>query len=55
MRPLTGGSGGAVLVTLAAALLVSGLLFGGVLATWNLALLWGEVARVTLLFYLSPV
>ena len=41
-------AGGAVLV-------VSGVLFGGVLATWNLALLWGEVARVTLLFYLSPV
>lgn len=37
------------------ALLISGLMFDGVLATWNLALLWGEVARVTLLFYLSPV
>ena len=38
-----------------AALLISGLLFGGVLATWNLVLLWVEVARVTLLFYRSPV
>lgn len=38
-----------------AAALFSGVVFGFALAAWNLALLWGLVARVTLLFYLSPV
>jgi drug/metabolite transporter (DMT)-like permease len=35
--------------------LFSAVVFGFALAAWNLALLWGLVARVTLLFYLSPV
>lgn len=38
-----------------AAILFSAVVFGFALAAWNLALLWGLVARVTLLFYLSPV
>lgn len=38
-----------------AALVFSAVVFGFALAAWNLALLWGTVARVTLLFYLSPV
>ena len=36
-------------------LLAAGGLFGAALVTWNLALLLGEVVRVTLLFYLAPV
>jgi len=36
-------------------LLAGGGLFGAALVTWNLALLLGEVVRVTLLFYLAPV
>jgi len=36
-------------------MLFSAVVFGFALAAWNLALLWGLVARVTLLFYLSPV
>ena len=38
-----------------AALLFSAVIFGFALAAWNLALLWGLIARVTLLFYLSPI
>lgn len=38
-----------------AAMLFSAVVFGFALAAWNLALLWGLVARVTLLFYLAPV
>ncbi len=38
-----------------AAILFSAIVFGFALAAWNLALLWGLVARVTLLFYLSPI
>ena len=37
------------------AILFSAVVFGFALAAWNLALLWGLVARVTLLFYLSPI
>jgi drug/metabolite transporter (DMT)-like permease len=36
-------------------LLGAGSLFGAALVSWNLALLLGEVVRVTLLFYLAPV
>ena len=36
-------------------LLGAGGLFGAALVSWNLALLLGEVVRVTLLFYLAPV
>lgn len=36
-------------------LLGAGGLFGGALVSWNLALMLGEVVRVTLLFYLAPV
>jgi drug/metabolite transporter (DMT)-like permease len=36
-------------------LLGAGALFGGALVSWNLALIQGEVVRVTLLFYLAPV
>jgi drug/metabolite transporter (DMT)-like permease len=36
-------------------LLGSGGLFGAALVSWNLALILGEVVRVTLLFYLAPV
>ena len=36
-------------------LLAAGGLFGGALVAWNLALILGEVVRVTLLFYLAPV
>jgi drug/metabolite transporter (DMT)-like permease len=36
-------------------LLVVGLLAGFTFATWNHALLYGAVVRVTLLFYLSPI
>lgn len=36
-------------------LLGAGGLFGGALVNWNLALILGEVVRVTLLFYLAPV
>ena len=36
-------------------LLGAGGLFGGALVSWNLALILGEVVRVTLLFYLVPV
>ncbi len=36
-----------------AAILFSAVVFGFALAAWNLALLWGLVARVTLLFYLA--
>jgi drug/metabolite transporter (DMT)-like permease len=36
-------------------LLGSGGLFGAALVCWNLALVLGEVVRVTLLFYLAPV
>jgi len=36
-------------------LLGAGVLFGGALVAWNLALILGEVVRVTLLFYLAPV
>src|SRR5512134_2568642 len=36
-------------------LLGAGGLFGGALVSWNLALILGEVVRVTLLFYLAPV
>jgi drug/metabolite transporter (DMT)-like permease len=36
-------------------LLGAGGLFGGALVCWNLALILGEVVRVTLLFYLAPV
>jgi drug/metabolite transporter (DMT)-like permease len=36
-------------------LLGAGGLFGGALVAWNLALIQGEVVRVTLLFYLAPV
>jgi drug/metabolite transporter (DMT)-like permease len=36
-------------------LLGAGGLFGAALVSWNLALIWGEVVRVTLLFYLAPV
>jgi drug/metabolite transporter (DMT)-like permease len=36
-------------------LLVVGLLAGFTFATWNHALLYGTVVRVTLLFYLSPI
>jgi drug/metabolite transporter (DMT)-like permease len=36
-------------------LLGAGCLFGGALVSWNLALILGEVVRVTLLFYLAPV
>ena len=35
--------------------LAVGLLFGAALAAWSHAILLGEVVRVTLLFYLSPV
>ena len=38
-----------------ALLLGAGGLFGGALIAWNLALIQGEVVRVTLLFYLAPV
>jgi drug/metabolite transporter (DMT)-like permease len=38
-----------------ALLLGAGSLFGAALVSWNLALLLGEVVRVTLLFYLAPV
>ena len=38
-----------------ALLLAAGGLFGGALVAWNLALILGEVVRVTLLFYLAPV
>jgi len=38
-----------------ALLLAAGGLFGGALVSWNLALILGEVVRVTLLFYLAPV
>lgn len=37
------------------ALRCSAILFALTLVSWNLALIWGQVARVTLLFYLSPV
>jgi drug/metabolite transporter (DMT)-like permease len=36
-------------------LLGAGGLFGAALVSWNLALVLGEVVRVTLLFYLAPV
>lgn len=36
-------------------LLGAGGLFGAALVSWNLALIIGEVVRVTLLFYLAPV
>jgi len=36
-------------------LLGAGSLFGAALVSWNLALILGEVVRVTLLFYLAPV
>jgi len=36
-------------------LLSAGGLFGAALVSWNLALILGEVVRVTLLFYLAPV
>jgi drug/metabolite transporter (DMT)-like permease len=36
-------------------LLGAGSLFGAALVCWNLALILGEVVRVTLLFYLAPV
>jgi drug/metabolite transporter (DMT)-like permease len=36
-------------------LLGAGALFGAALVAWNLALILGEVVRVTLLFYLAPV
>jgi drug/metabolite transporter (DMT)-like permease len=36
-------------------LLGAGGLFGAALVAWNLALILGEVVRVTLLFYLAPV
>ncbi len=36
-------------------LLGAGLLFGGTLASWNHAVITGEVVRVSLLFYLAPV
>jgi drug/metabolite transporter (DMT)-like permease len=36
-------------------LLGAGGLFGAALVAWNLALIQGEVVRVTLLFYLAPV
>ncbi len=36
-------------------LLGAGALFGAALVSWNLALILGEVVRVTLLFYLAPV
>ena len=36
-------------------LLGAGGLFGAALVSWNLALILGEVVRVTLLFYLAPV
>lgn len=35
--------------------LVATLLMGLALLAWNLALLWGEVVRVSLLFYLTPI
>jgi drug/metabolite transporter (DMT)-like permease len=38
-----------------ALLLSAGSLFGAALVSWNLALILGEVVRVTLLFYLAPV
>lgn len=37
------------------ALWCSAMLFAFTLVSWNLALIWGQIARVTLLFYLSPV
>jgi drug/metabolite transporter (DMT)-like permease len=36
-------------------LLGAGGLFGAALVSWNLALIHGEVVRVTLLFYLAPI
>jgi drug/metabolite transporter (DMT)-like permease len=36
-------------------LLGAGSLYGGAMVSWNLALITGEVVRVTLLFYLAPV
>jgi drug/metabolite transporter (DMT)-like permease len=36
-------------------LLAAGGLFGAALVSWNLALILGEVVRVTLLFYLAPI
>lgn len=36
-------------------LLGAGGLFGAALVSWNLALILGEVVRVTLLFYLAPI
>jgi drug/metabolite transporter (DMT)-like permease len=36
-------------------LLRAGGLFGAALVSWNLALILGEVVRVTLLFYLAPI
>lgn len=33
----------------------SGFLFGSMMVAWNHALLYGEVMRVTLLFYLAPI
>jgi drug/metabolite transporter (DMT)-like permease len=36
-------------------LLGAGGLFGAAMVSWNLALLLGEVVRVTLLFYLAPI
>ncbi len=36
-------------------LLGAGGLFGAALVSWNLALMLGEVVRVTLLFYLAPI
>lgn len=38
-----------------ALLLAVGLFTGGMLATWNHALITGNVVRVTLLFYLAPI
>lgn len=38
-----------------ASLPAAALLFGAAILSWNLALLEGEVVRVTLLFYLAPV
>ena len=35
--------------------LVAAVLMGLALLAWNLALLWGEVVRVSLLFYLTPI
>ncbi len=43
------------LQTHAVGFLAATLLMGMALLGWNLALLWGDVVRVSLLFYLSPI